>query len=88
MIVAVAVLSDWFGVDEDLSIRQLVAIMVVLVGLLLLASTRVHAQARRARPILAAVLIAAAIASYAVVDGAGTRKAGSVLVTSAGSRWA
>ena len=79
VIVAVAVLSDWAGVDEDLSIRQLVAIMMVLVGLLLLASTRVHAQARRAGPILAAVLIAAAIASYTVVDGAGVRKAGSVL---------
>jgi len=71
---AVAVLSDWSGVDEDLSIRQLVAIMGVLVGLLLLTSTRVHAEARRAGPILAAVVIAAAMASHTVVDGAGVRK--------------
>ena len=88
MIVAVAVLSDWSGVDEDLSARQLVAIMVVLVVPLLLASARVHAEARRAGPILAAVVIAAAIASCTVAYGAGVRRPVRCWATSAVSRWA
>lgn len=79
VLVAAVVLSGWSGVGEDLSARQHLAVAVVLVGLLLLASTRVHARAWQARPVLTTVAIAVAISAYAVVDGAGVRRAGSVL---------
>ena len=79
VIVAVVVLCGWSGVNEHLSAHQLLAIAVVLLGLLTLASTRVHAQAWKADPILVAIAIAVAIAAYTIVDGAGVRRAGSVL---------
>jgi len=79
VLVAVVVLGGWPGVEEDLSARQVLAVAVVLIGLLLLASTRVHTEAWQAGAVLTAVAIAAAISSYTLVDGAGVRRAGSVL---------
>lgn len=79
VLVTLTVLSGWSGIDDKLSGRQLMAIAVVLMALTLLATTRIHAQAWHVAPLVMAIGIACAIASYTVVDGIGVRQAGSAL---------